>query len=239
MKYVQDRTGRFAQRPHFEPEELDYECEEVVSSFLRAKYGSVMYPITTNDLTILIERHVSELDVYPDLTEEGCDIQGVTEFVSGKKPKVRIAKELSEQEGRENRLRTTLTHELGHVKFHNFLWDERVKQLSLSLEEGARTTPKCKREDIFEAGTTDWTEWQAGYAYGAFLMPVSKVKQIVLNFFRTNESYAPLERASVHADKLIEHVSTAFLVSAEAATVRLSKLGFIGNQVPQSPLLPF
>ena len=87
MKWVPDRTRRFGQRPHFDPEELDYDCEQIVSSFLKEIYGAADYPITTNNLTILIERNVSDLDVYADLTTEGAGIQGVTEFFPGKKPK--------------------------------------------------------------------------------------------------------------------------------------------------------
>ena len=238
MEYVPDRTGRFAQRPHFEPEELDYECEEVVSSFLRAKYGSVIYPIATNDLTILVEREVSVLDVYADLTSEGERVQGVTDFLPGKKPRVRIARELSEEEWRENRLRTTLTHELGHVKFHNFLWDGAIRQLSLSSELRGDHSPKCKREDIIGASPIDWMEWQAGYACGAFLMPISNLKKVVSQFVRAANCFAPLDRSSTDAANLIERVTTAFQVSAEAATIRLAKLGYIGSQAPQSPLLP-
>ena len=33
VKYVPDRTGRFSQRPHYEPKELDRECEELVEVF--------------------------------------------------------------------------------------------------------------------------------------------------------------------------------------------------------------
>jgi hypothetical protein len=29
VKYVPDRTGRFSQRPHYEPKELDRECENI------------------------------------------------------------------------------------------------------------------------------------------------------------------------------------------------------------------
>ena len=237
MKWVPDKTGRFGMRPHFDPDELDYECEQIVSSFLKERYGAANYPIPTNDLTILIEREVSDLDPYADLTAEGDDVQGVTDFFPGKKPRVRIARELSEQEWRENRLRTTLTHELGHVKFHNFLWDGAIRQLSLNLEGVKRLSPKCKRADILEASPIDWMEWQAGYACGAFLMPVTNLKTIAGEFLRTSNSFPPLERSSADADHLIERVSKAFLVSAEAATVRLAKLGYIGYQGPPTPSL--
>ena len=33
VKYVRDRTGRFSERPHFEPEDLDRECENIIRQF--------------------------------------------------------------------------------------------------------------------------------------------------------------------------------------------------------------
>ena len=45
MKWVPDKTGRFALRPHYSPNELEAECEKVVSTFLRKRYGQVSFPI--------------------------------------------------------------------------------------------------------------------------------------------------------------------------------------------------
>ena len=121
MKYIRDRTGRFPQRPHYDPEELDYECEAIITKFLREKYGHIKFPISTEDLTVFIEQHAGSLDVYADLSSYGAGVEGVTEFHIGKKPNVKISQTLSEDSHRENRLRTTLTHEFGHVHFHTCL----------------------------------------------------------------------------------------------------------------------
>ena len=123
MKWVKDRTGRFARRPHYLPAELDVECEQLMSSFLKSRYGSVAYPITTDDLTVLIESLTDSLDLYADLTGEEGEVEGVTDFIPRRRPKVRISKRLTEDQRMSNRLRTTLTHELGHVHFHSFLFD--------------------------------------------------------------------------------------------------------------------
>src|ERR1700681_3122034 len=48
-------------------------------------------------------------------------VEGITDFFPGKRPKVRIARHLVEDERMANRLRTTLTHELGQLKFHAFM----------------------------------------------------------------------------------------------------------------------
>jgi hypothetical protein len=63
VKYVSDRTGRFSQRPHYDPKELDRECEAIIGSFLKARKGSIRYPLSTDDLTVLIERDTESLDL--------------------------------------------------------------------------------------------------------------------------------------------------------------------------------
>ncbi len=61
-RWVSDSTGRFAKRPHYSPEQLDSECERVISEFLQGRYGRVAFPIGTDDLTVLLERDVEDLD---------------------------------------------------------------------------------------------------------------------------------------------------------------------------------
>ena len=56
VKYVPDRTGRFSQRPHYAPKELDRECENIIAGFLKERHGAAKYPVSTDDLTVLIER---------------------------------------------------------------------------------------------------------------------------------------------------------------------------------------
>jgi len=105
MRYVRDVKGRFSQRPHFEPQELDHECEDIIRTFMSERYGHLALPIPTDALTKLVERDAADLDLYADLSAEGSDVEGVTYFVPGHKPRVAIAAQLSEQEWRAHRLR--------------------------------------------------------------------------------------------------------------------------------------
>jgi hypothetical protein len=123
MKWIADTSGRFGWRPFYDQEELDNECEQIVSNFLLTKNGAFHFPISTDDLCIMIEQDASDLDLYADLSGEGPDVEGVTEFIPHKKPAVRIAQELSVETVNYHRLRTTLAHEYGHVRFHTFLWE--------------------------------------------------------------------------------------------------------------------
>jgi hypothetical protein len=170
MKEVRDNTGRFEMRPHYEPKELDRLFEKRVADFFRASHGKIPTPITTDDLTRLIEQDTSDFDPGSDLSHYGEGVEGVTEFPKNGKPRVRIASELAYDEARENRYRTTLTHELGHVLLHTYLFQ---------LQDAANRQQVCKRETIVGAKQIDWIEWQAGYACGAILMPASLIRQRV------------------------------------------------------------
>lgn len=227
MKYVPDKTGRFAQRPHYQPEELDAECERIITEFMHEKCGGFALPIPTDVLTKLIERDAASLDLYADMAEEGDDVEGVTDFIIGAKPQVRIARELSEQEWREHRFRTTLTHEYGHVKFHDCLYQMEQPTPGLFADAFVRKPLKCKRDGMLSAAAYDWMEWQAGYICGAILMPVSHLKGVVAEYMKQHNLYGPLGTRSADGGTLIATVSEGFHVSEEAARVRLSRLGYL------------
>ncbi len=226
MKYVRDRTGRFPQRPHYEARELDEECERTIKNFMKESCGGFALPIPTDTITKLIERDTADLDLYADLTGEGSEVEGVTDFYPGQRPRVRIAATLSEQSS-ENRLRTTLTHEWGHVQFHDFLWQIEAHNPSMHAQLSAQPCPKCKRDRIFGAPEVDWMEWQAGYVCGAVLMPLSQVRAVVGTFCDARNLYTPLLENSASATALISIVVKTFAVSGDAARIRLLKLGFL------------
>jgi len=232
MKWLKDNTGRFPYRPFFSQDELDYECEFLVTSHLSEKHGKVSFPIATNDLTIIVEKYSSDLDVYADLTKEGNDVEGITAFVPSKLPQVFISQKLSGSPVFENRFRTTLAHELGHVKFHSFLLKDR--QLSLFANQDSSLVIKCMRDNIITTNKVDWMEWQAGYASGAFLMPITHIRNLVLAICSKSNSSIHIMQTSATGRQLIEQVSATFQVSSEAARVRLSQLNFlIDSQLPE------
>ena len=144
MRWVRDETGRLPLRPHFRPDEIDAECERLVGAFRRegrGPGGADASPLSTDDLTVLLEQVTDDLDLYADLSAEGQDTEGVTDFFPGQRPRVRIAVRLSESRRREHRLRTTLAHELGHVRLHDCLW-------TLDPRAPAPLNPRCRREGI-------------------------------------------------------------------------------------------
>lgn len=230
MRQVRDNTGRFSLRPHYQPLELDQACEKVLSEFFRPICGAIPTPISTDDLTKLIERDVSDFDPGADLNSYGDDVEGVTEFRAGHKPRVRISAELAYEERRENRYRTTLTHEYGHVHFHSYLFAIEPRGVGLfdvpSSQSGVQV---CKRETLINAPTTDWMEWQAGYVCGALLMPLSQLRRLVGTHQKEHGLFGPVMIGSPHATALIDLVRKSFRVSADAARIRLLKLDFLGS----------
>jgi len=233
MRWVWDATRRFPKRPHYELSELNDECERVVRDFLVERHGTATYPCSTNDLTVLLEREAADLDLFADLSGEGTAVEGVTYFEPGKKPRVAISADLSNDPRRENRLRTTLTHEFGHVHFHNFLWTVEAPTLALFDDAPRVVQAKCNRDSILHAGAVDWMEWQAAYVCGAVLMPARAVRVLVPSSIVSR----PESPDSSAVATLIAKVQARFLVSADAARVRLIKLGYLTPSQNEVPLL--
>ena len=235
VQYIPDRTGRFSQRPYFEPDELDRECENIIFNFLKENYGEVTFPISTDDLTRLIERESEDLDLYADLTDYGADVEGLTEWCE-QRPCVKISALLAANGYRENRLRTTLTHEYGHVHFHTALWELETSQRDLLMRSPNANKQLCKRSTISNATQTDWMEWQAGYACGALLMPASHVRSLVGLYKEKHSLFGPVGYTNKHGEMLISVVQTTYQVSVAAARIRLLKLNVFGESGTDPPL---
>jgi hypothetical protein len=229
VRYVPDATKRFRERPYWLESELDQECERIVVDFLQHLHGRVGYPISTEDLKILIEEEARDLDQYADLSGYGRDVEGVTEFEPGRKPRVRIAALLSEDERRENRLRTTLAHEYGHAKFHAALFD--AEPLAADLFASGPPEPEvvvCKRDGIVDAPKVDWMEWQAGHISGAVLMPITAARRAVIGIQERFAVFGPALVTSEAGAAMIRTIMETFQVSSDAARIRLLRLNVLG-----------
>jgi hypothetical protein len=154
--WLPDRTGRFRRRPYFDLNELNRRCERVVEQFSHRLYGQEAVSVPTGMLVKLIEKHAVHLELYTDLSSEGEGVEGVTYFYTGKRPLVRISRELFENRLRIHRLRHTLAHEYAHVRLHAPAWRRRW----LAHEQ----LQKCHGDHILSLnGKFDWMEWQASY----------------------------------------------------------------------------
>ena len=237
MRWTKDLTGRFPERPYYPQEVLDSLSEEWVVGFLVERYGKAEFPVSTEDLTVMIECDTSDLDQYADLSgegEEGEEVQGLTLFFPDRKPVVKIAQELAGSGRREHRLRTTLTHEFAHVKLHARLWPFDQPRLFPDAEESPG--PRCKRPGDIRGFGTDWMEWQAGYVSGAILMPITRLQRLVRMTFDAWGAFGSVPTASVKGSDLIARVAGQFGVSTDAARVRLAQLGYLTDRPEERPL---
>lgn len=228
VAWILDRSRRFSKRPHYTHAELDRECEAIVGHFLHRHRGAVSYPLATGDLTLLVESHCSDVDHYADLSAEGNDVEGMTEFLPDVAPRVSISASLAGDTQRENRLRTTLAHELGHVCLHGPLFAERFLTGGLFERLDQQSRQVCKRDNILAAREeVDWMEWQAGYASGAILMPATVLRRRMGEFCVERGLHTGVHTLSGEARDMEQVAMEAFQVSRDAARVRLLQLGYL------------
>jgi hypothetical protein len=224
MQRIPDRSGLLGRRPTYTPAEIDAICEERIEAFLRMKYGTIGYPISTDDLTILIEQDVDYLDLYADLSIFDGAVDGLTLFSAGALPRVHIAAALSLDPDLELRQRAVLAHELGHVLLHSALG-----------ELAALTSTQCPVEICDPAdgqhdrgtASTNWMEWQAHLASAALLMPATAVDETVRQIWPEGAFCSPVCAGSLSAIHLIDEVQRCFHVSPTAARDRLLQLSYL------------
>lgn len=239
MKIYPDRSGKYPVKIYYDLTELDYECEDVVTKFLNIRHKNVAFPLLTDDLTVLIEQKTSDFDQRADLSADGQNIEGVTIFQPTKKPEIRISEDLWAP-NRENRLRSTMAHELGHAHFHRVLFenilDTQINQTTFLTIQNELII-RCKRESIISSTEYDWVEWQASYASGSFLMPITYIKRIVHDYYQSHNILSLVNISSKEGVELIQAVRSAFQVSEDAAKVRLLKLNSINTEANLTPSL--
>jgi Zn-dependent peptidase ImmA (M78 family) len=222
MKLLRDPLGRPIPRLYFKVDELDRECEQIVTNFMDRHSAGFSLPVPTDDIIRMIEMEADDLDMYADLPEE---LDGYTDFFFERKPRVRIAKRLSDPRY-ENRLRMTLGHEFGHVRFHAPLWRDGGVERDRRPAEPCWT---CNRDTIVAAPENDWMEWQAAYIGGALLMPREPVRLLVRGIGVPQAPETAVGADSDLGQAAILRVTKGCQVSQQAARVRLAKLGLLSQ----------
>jgi len=236
MRMIRDPKGRFPERPYYTNDELDRECERLVRDLHRKRNQEARPRITTDELHLLIELNDASLDSSADLTIYGDDVEGVTAFHPDRDPEVAISDRLANDPRRENRLRTTLAHEFGHVHFHRHLWAGKFQHGELFDRRSHENKAICKRDTIIQAANYDWMEWQAGYVSGAILMPVTSIRRLVSDYCQERDLHAAVAVRSDHGRQIVGAVMETFQVSEEAAQVRLKVLKLLGESDRQGSL---
>jgi hypothetical protein len=211
----------------------DDEIEQMMEEVLRRANLMPTEADCVVDLETLVDSHlhVSLFDQHADLP---ADVLGVTEFHPRKPPKVRINKDLTGiiegdwiPPGIEGRWRATVAHEAAHVILHRMLFDEDLDQASLfgagDTLPAKPTLQRCLKRDLkHRTGNYDWREVQANKGMAALLMPRKLFTKVARSTLRGSSAQEIREASRA--------LAATFGVSAQAAAIRLSTLGFVSDQ---------
>jgi Zn-dependent peptidase ImmA (M78 family) len=129
----------------------------------------------------------------------------------------------------ENRQRTTLAHEFAHVHLHAYLFEMADRQLTALASNQRPNRIYCKRDTMLTAPKVDWREWQASYASSALLMPATYVRRTLAPLHERLGIFGAVPDMSQQGRALIDAVVAGYQVSRDAARVRLSVLGLLGE----------
>jgi Zn-dependent peptidase ImmA (M78 family) len=219
MRSYRDPLGRPIRWLYLKTEVLDRRCEGIMREFMNRRSGGYRLPIPTDELIRLLEERAGKVDTYADLPE---GIHGQTLLFYDRRPIVRIAESIYRTRS-DHRVRTTATHEFGHVWLHAPLW----REAGARMAGGGGPVWNCHREKIVNAAKTDWVEWQAGWVSGAILMPASALRAWAAECGEKFGARLPFRVESPAGVELIKLVAERCDVSMHAVRVRLSKLGLI------------
>lgn len=220
-------------KPDFLAEkQMEAKAERIILAHLQKRRSvDKLFPITADDLTTLIEDYVIDLNVYDELTEFGSGVEGVTLFLPGSKPTVRICPSLSGASN-QNRYRSTLAHEFGHVVLHDPMFQSRNTQglfpsgqpaFQVSFREGESSNSK-----------SDLYEWQAWHFCRCLLMPGSEVARLVTSL--RGDWLSGIWAQSELGSTIICASSARFGVSEALARIQLIKSGVLSENEPEPSL---
>ena len=221
------------------------EIENIMENELRrvGLLPTASEPVVNLEELLEIGLHV-KLDLHAPL-EPG--LLGVTEFVRGGRPQVSINSGLTlEAEkkralpGTLGRWRATLAHEGSHVVLHRRLFEAPAEQgVLFDVEEvGAPRLMRCRARDVsFGHRHSDWREVQANLGMASLLMPANVFKAVVRAVAGADQcngttSLVPCLESVEFREFLIE-MSRRFVVSQQAAQIRLQALGLVSAETGQ------
>jgi hypothetical protein len=219
MRSYRDPLGRPIRWLYLKTEVLDRRCEGIMREFMNRRSGGYRLPIPTDELIRLLEERAEKVDTYAELPE---GIDGQTLLFYDRRPIVKIAERIYRTRS-DHRVRTTATHEFGHVWLHAPLWREAGARMAGS----GGPVWSCHRDNIVNAAKPDWVEWQAGWVSGAILMPASSLREWAAEYAARFGMNLPVAVNSQAGSALIMRVVEECDVSILAAQVRLCKLRLV------------
>ena len=173
-----------------------------------------------------------------DYVDLPAGVMGRTIFGADGSARIEISRALSDEAESDRtvrrRLRTTLSHECGHVACHRGLFIRDTETLSLFSGLPARTTTAkppimCRADTVGRTGYRgEWWEYQANRCMAALLLPrtmfsASAKKRLADRGFKSGNDCVQ----SGYGESLIRELSDEYDVSQQATLFRLQALGFL------------
>ncbi len=235
MKRYRDADGRLR---------LWYSDAEIEKRALRCleAAGQPSGPEPVVDIEFIIEEQLrARLDQYAVLPP---GVLGVTDFLAGERPLVRIDGELSRNAcdiespavSAVGRWRATLAHEAGHIILHTVLFDVPPSQAALLDADAADVvSPKpvsCIERSIDGRRPSDWREVQANRCMAALLMPRPLFDRWSRIVALEEGLPVPAPVDSPAARRLVSRLADRFQVSREAARIRLVTCQLLSDNLP-------
>lgn len=223
MKTIRTTTGPFAERPYFEPAEIDQVCADELRK-------SGLYPSTPEAVRIdrFIEKRFSVVPEYEDLPP---GVLGYTKFGGNGVERIVVSRELAEDESdaARRRVRATLAHEAGHGLLHAYLFALATPAAPLFGHENCSGNQVLCREVLLDKPSANgvkplWSEFQANRAIGGILLPTTLVRAALKPFMvavgELGGSVLDPSRIS-EAERLL---TSTFDVNPVVARIRLDSL---------------
>ncbi len=223
MKTFRTKSGPFAQRPHFEPSEINRICDDELR-----KAG--LYPASPQAIRIdrFIEKRFGVSHDYQELPE---GVLGYTRFTKAGVEAIIISAALEAEKGKvaERRVRTTLAHEAGHglLHAHLFALDDQPGQL---FDADSHADHKILCRDVKEGEVQKrsydgrWWEYQANRAMGGLLCPKGLVHDALKPYMRPIGSLGASVLDENRREDAIRNIAEAFEVNPVVARIRINEM---------------
>ncbi len=221
------RFGPFAERPYFEPAEIEEICREALASVS-------LYPAEPSPVRIdrFIEKRFGIAPVYEELPK---GVLGYTEFGPKGVQRIVISRALDDEGSQtaERRIATTLAHEGGHGLLHAHLFALGARGASLFGDEVDSLRPKimCRQEGSPQQAPVRgkrydgrWWEFQANQAIGGLLLPRSLVERSLLSLTEETGSFGRRILQAARRDDAVRVLAEVFNVNPVVAGIRLDEL---------------
>lgn len=223
MKTFRSKSGPFAERPHFEPSEIDRICADELRK-------ADLYPNTPE--AVRIDRFIEKrFGVVPQYEKLPVGVLGFTKFTKNGVDSIVISAALDAEGGQvaERRIRTTLAHEAGHGLLHAYLFVLNENPLHL-FDADSQSDHRILCRDVqgeerkVRAYRGRWWEFQANRTIGGLLCPQALVRGALKRFLVPSGSLGTVTLDEKRREEAIRTLADLFDVNPIVARIRINEL---------------